>query len=59
MVQFDSSSYNKEFIDLIMFLAHCSSRFRDELETFPRDLFELLRLFSTTLHPEIRMVNTI
>ncbi|KPM11862.1 SDA1-like protein [Sarcoptes scabiei] len=50
-----SSSYDKTFIDLIMFLAHVCACYPDELSTYPNDLIKTLRLFSMNLHPEIRM----
>lgn len=46
---------NKQLADLCLFLSHVSHCFPDELKTYPQQLIDLLKKFSTVLCPDMRM----
>jgi hypothetical protein len=47
---------NKQLSDLATFLAHVSHCFTDELKTYPQQLIDILKKYSTVLNPEMRLV---
>lgn len=46
---------NKQLEDSILFLANISHCFQDELKEYPQQLIDILKKYSTVLHPEMRM----
>ena len=50
------SKPNRQLADLAMFLAHVSQRFPEELKSFPQQLIDILKKYSTVLHKEMRLV---
>jgi protein SDA1 len=49
------SKPSKELADLLLFLAHVSNCFPDELKTYPQQLIDVLKKYSTVLDPEMRL----
>lgn len=49
------SKPNKQLADLTLFLAHVSHCFPEELKNYPQQLIDLLKKYSTVLHPDTRM----
>jgi hypothetical protein len=47
---------NKQLSDLASFLAHVSHCFPEELKTYPQQLIDILKKYSTVLNPEMRLV---
>ena len=50
------SKPNKQLADLALFLSHVSHCFSDVLVSYPQQLIDLLKKFSTVLCPDMRMV---
>lgn len=46
---------NKQLADLTLFLSHVSHCFPEELKSFPQQLIDLLKKYSTVLCPDMRM----
>ena len=51
------SKPNKQLADLVLFVAHVSHCFRDELKAFPQQLIDILKKYATVLNPDMRMVS--
>lgn len=54
MFKLNPSTNLKEFSLMITFLAHVSHCYVDELKSFPADLINILKSYSTVIHPEVR-----
>jgi hypothetical protein len=50
------SKPNKQLADLALFLAHVSHCFNEELKTYPQQLIDILKKYSTILNSEMRSV---
>ncbi|CAN8006254.1 unnamed protein product, partial [Ixodes hexagonus] len=46
---------NKELEELVMFLAQVSQCFEEDMKSFPQEIMDLLKNYSTQLDPEMRM----
>lgn len=57
--QHDPSHNDKSFEALVMFLAQICQCYPDELKEYPNELMNLLKLYSTVLHPEVRLVSEV
>jgi hypothetical protein len=53
------SKGNKQLSDLASFLAHVSHCFPEELKSYPQQLIDILKKFSTVLNSEMRLVTLI
>ncbi|KAI2804800.1 hypothetical protein RDWZM_008092 [Blomia tropicalis] len=53
--QFNPAINDKDFKDLVLFLAHVCSCYPDELSTFPNELVKLLKSHATNLNQDVRM----
>jgi protein SDA1 len=49
------SKPNKQLADLTLFIAHVSHCFPEELKTYPQQLIDILRKYSTVLNSEMRL----
>ena len=47
---------NRLVADQALFLAHVTHCYVEELKTFPQQMIDLLKKYSTVLHPEMRLV---
>lgn len=55
ILMFNPSYFDKEFETLVMFLAHTCPCYKNKLTTFPEQLVNLLKNYSTGLHRASRM----
>lgn len=55
VVRLNPSSPDKQFEELSMFMAQVAPSYKDELKTLPNDLMDVLKTFSTLLHPDVRL----
>lgn len=55
ILMFNPSYFDKEFESLVMFLAHTSPCYKEEMNTFPEQLINLLKNYSTGLHRASRL----
>ncbi|KAI1286744.1 Protein SDA1 -like protein [Halotydeus destructor] len=53
--QYSPENKDKDFEDLVMFLSQISHCYQEELLEFPNDLMNLLRLYATVLHHDVRL----
>lgn len=53
----DPAASNKEFEDLVMFMAHVSHCYTDQMTDFPNHLLSLLRSYGPLLNPDVRLVS--
>lgn len=57
VTQSDPAASNKDFEDLVMFLAHVSHCYTRLMSSFPSQLTTLLQSYGPLLNPDVRMVS--
>ena len=55
VVKLNPSSPDKQFEELSMFMAQVSSSYKEELKELPNDFMDILKMYSTVLHPDVRL----
>lgn len=55
VLHMDPTSANKDFEELVMFMAHICQFYTEEMSTFPTDIVSLLKMYGTVLHHDVRM----
>ena len=53
--QFNPALYEKNFVDLVLFIAQVSHCYLDSLKDFPNDLINILKNYGGLLHPDVRV----
>ena len=53
----DPAACNKDYEDLVMFMAHVCHCYTTEMSDFPAKLVSLLQMYGPVLHPDVRLVN--
>ena len=57
VTQTDPGACNRDFEDVVAFLAHVSHCYSQEMASFPAQLVSLLQKYATVLHPDVRLVS--